>query len=137
MTRKELFKTLFPEVYTDPDTCLGIACNNSKGCNECKFRNYWNEPVVISKIATKNILNSAYGKSCYLDTDSVKVVYDVYHSGKTHAEEFKLAWQGWTKLPSLHNNIDWSTLNEIMCDAIANGFEVKILNGSIYYREKQ
>ena len=146
MTRKDLFKTLFPEVDTEPDNCLGIACNNPRGCNECTYKNYWNEPATLSKIAVKSILNSTYGCNAlygtlgpllYNDTDSLKVVHDVYHAGKTNVEECLLAYQGWTKFPSLHNNIDWAMLKDIIDDALDNGFEVKILNGTIYYREKQ
>lgn len=146
MTRKDLFKTLFPEVDTEPDNCLGIACNNSKGCNECTYKNYWNEPATLSKIAVKSILNSTYGCNAlygtlgpllYNDTDSIYFQYGGSGNGKTYVQHLELIREGWTKFPSLHNNMDWSMLKDIIDDALDNGFEVKILNGTIYYREKQ
>ena len=139
MTRKELFKILFPEVYTEPSTCLGIACNNRKGCDECKYKNYWDEPAVLSTRAMKAIFNCTYGLTApqYCDTDSIYFQYGGRGNGKTYAQHLALIHAGWSKFPSLHNNIEWSMLKDIIDDALDNGFEVKILNGSIYYREKQ
>lgn len=137
MTRRELLKNLFPEVQIGDDTCAYIRCQHIGKCNTCKYYHYWDEPASLSKIAVKSILNSTYGYNVYSDTDSLKVVHDVYHGGKTNVEECLLAYQGWTKFPSLHNNMDWSMLKDIIDDALDNGFEVKILNGTIYYREKQ
>ena len=51
--------------------------------------------------------------------------------------EATIIFSGWSKFPSLHNNIEWSMLKDIIDDALDNGFEVTILNGTIYYREKQ
>lgn len=144
MTRKELLKSLFPEVDIEGDACEILKCNHY-GCSKCEYKNYWYEPAVLSKSAVKSILNSTYGKNAfydlkvpiYLDTDSMLIQYVGKGCGKTYAQHLELIKDGWEKLPSIHNNIDWSTLNEIMSDALDNGFEVKILNGSIYYREKQ
>lgn len=135
MKRKELFNILFGDSKLIMHGCKYLPCTDSR-CEECGSYQYWEQEAVIPSRIAKCILNSQYGKAYYLDTDSLKVVHDVYHGGKTNAEEFKLAWQGWTKFPSLHNNMDWSMLKDIIDDALANGFEVKILNGTIYYREK-
>lgn len=137
MTRKELFKMLFPESTIIFSGCTSIACDNEKGCDECKHHNYWEKPAVISKITAKNILNSAYGVYPYYDTDSTYMVYTARNNGKTYAQELWLIQHGWAKFPSLHNNIEWSMLKDIIDDALDNGFEVTILNGTIYYREKQ
>lgn len=145
MKRKELFNILFGDSKLIMHGCKYLPCTDSR-CEECGSYQYWEQEAVIPSRIAKSILNSTYGCNTpygtlgpllYNDTDSLKVVHDVYHGGKTNAEEFKLAWQGWTKFPSLHNNMDWSMLKDIIDDALVNGFEVKILNGTIYYREKQ
>lgn len=137
MKRKELFNMLFGDSELDVFGCARLSCKSER-CEECKFHGYWEQPVVISKEVVKNILNSAYGKYYqYYDTDSIYFQYGGRGNGKTYAQHLALIQEGWTKLPAIHNNIDWSILNEIMSDAIVNGFEVKILNGTIYYREKQ
>lgn len=138
MTRKELLKTLFPELNIDTTSCADIDCSPSD-CNNCKYVNYWEEPAVLSKTAVKSILNSTYGAKelKYLDTDSVLIQYVGRGEGKTYAQHLELINEGWEKLPSIHNNIEWAKLNDIINDALCNGFEVRILNGTIYYREKQ
>ena len=137
MTRKELIKILFPEVKTDILPCANVDTAKcfTTPCSECNYKNFWNEPAVLSKEAVKSILNSTYGYNACLETNTY-FVFGGRNNGKTYAQHLELIQQGWTQLPSIHNNIDWSTLNEIMSDAIVNGFEVKILNGTIYYREK-
>lgn len=145
MKRKELFNILFGDSKLIMHGCKYLPCTDSR-CEECGSYQYWEQEAVIPSRIAKSILNSTYdcnteygtlGALLYNDTDSLKVVHDVYHSGKTNANEFKLAWQGWTKFPSLYNNMDWLMLKDIIDDALDNGFEVKILNGTIYYREKQ
>lgn len=136
MTRRELLKSLFPELNIDTDSCADIECSPNN-CNECKYLYYWDEPAVISKTTAKNILNSEYGVYPYFDTDSTYMVYSARGTGKTYAQELHLIQDGWTKFPSLHNNIEWSMFKDIIDDALDNGFEVTILNGTIYYREKQ
>lgn len=135
MTRRELLKIIFPEVEIDCG-CSFISCEGIESCKTCKYFHYWDEPAVLSKTAVKSILNSIYGYNACLETNTY-FVFGGRGNGKTYAQHLELIQQGWTQLPSIHNNIDWSTLNEIMSDAIVNGFEVKILNGTIYYREKQ
>lgn len=129
MTRKELFNILFGDSKLIMHGCKYLPCTDTR-CEECGSYQYCEQQAVIPSRIAKSIINSAYGKACYLDTDSLKVVHD-------NTEEFRLAWQGWTKFSSLHNNMDWSMLKDIIDDALDNGFEVKILNGTIYYREKQ
>ena len=137
MTRKELLKMLFPKFELNFSGCRGIPCG-TEDCDECEYHNYWEKPAIIDKTVAKVILNCLYSKEAiYYNTDSTYMVYTQRCNGKTYAQHLELIQQGWTQLPSIHNNIDWTTLNEIMCDAIVNGFEVKILNGTIYYREKQ
>jgi len=137
MTRKELLKTLFPEADFNDLSCdfVNVKCNIS--CAECRFQNYWNEPVSLSKSAVKSILNSIYGCNAYFDTDSTYFVFADRGAGKTYARHLELINEGWEKLPSIYNNLVWSTLKAIIDDALDNGFEVRILNGTIYYREKQ
>lgn len=136
MTRKDLLERLFPEIDLHDDSCIVLKCTPN-GCNECKYNNYWDEPAVISKFQIKSILNCVYGAQVYFDTDSLKIVHDANNNAKTHAQHLLLIQQGWTKFPSLHNNIEWSMLKGIIDDALDNGFEVKILNGTIYYKEKE
>lgn len=137
MTKKELLETLFPEVNLDVNECVMFKCN-PEGCNKCKYKNYnyWDEPAVLSKTAVKSILNSIYGYNACFET-STYFVHSDRNIGKTYAQYLELIREGWTKFPSLHNNMDWSMLKDIIDDALDNGFEVKILNGTIYYREKQ
>lgn len=137
MKRKELFNILFCDSKLVMHGCKYLPCTDDLMCEECDSYQYWEQEAVIPNRIAKSILNSHYGRAYYLDTDSLKVVHDVYHSGKTIAEDFKFLWQGWTKFPSLHNNMEWSMFKDIIDDALDNGFEVKILNGTIYYREKQ
>ena len=138
MTRKDLLKTLFPEV--DTNTCAILKCSPN-GCNACQYKYYWDEPAIVSATAVKSILNSIYGNATkelkYFDTDSMLMQYAGRGEGKAYAQHLELIQQGWTKFPSLHNNMDWSMLKDIIDDALDNGFEVNILNGTIYYRERQ
>lgn len=136
MTRKELLKSLFPELSINFTGCTYVVCG-SESCDECKYHDYWNKPAVIPVTVAKRLLNTVYGTTEYFDTDSLKIVTDAYNTGKTHAQKLQLIQDGWTKFPSLHNNIEWSMLKDIIDDALDNGFEVTILNGTIYYREKQ
>lgn len=137
MKRKELFNMLFGDSELDVFGCARLSCKSER-CEECKFHGYWEQPVVISKEVVKYILNSAYGKYYqYYDTDSIYFQYGGRGNGKTYAQHLALTLDGWSKFPSLHNNIEWSMLKDIIDDALDNGFEVKILNGTIYYREKQ
>lgn len=135
MTIKELLKMLFPEVSKNISSCAFLKCNAV--CETCNYHNYWNQPAVIDKTVAKNILNSAYGVYSYFDTDSTYMVYSARGTGKTYAQELHLIKEGWSKFPSFLNNIEWSMLKDIIDDALDNGFEVTILNGTIYYREKQ
>jgi len=145
MTRRELLKSLFPEVDLADDACDYIRCQHIGKCNTCKYYHYWDEPASLSKSAVKSILNSTYGNNAfygekelkYLDTDSVLIQYVGRGEGKTYAQHLELINEGWKKLPSIYNNLVWSTLKAIIDDALDNGFEVRILNGTIYYREKQ
>lgn len=136
MKRKELFNMLFADSEMDVFGCECLSCKSEK-CEECKFIGYWEQPVVLSKEVAKSILNCVYGKHVYYDTDSIYFQYGGRGNGKTYAQHLALIHDGWTKFPSLHNNIEWSMLKDIIDDALDNGFEVKILNGTIYYREKQ
>ena len=72
------------------------------------------------------------GNTCpHYKTKEMPLLWRIIMTRKEFIEE------GWEKLPSMLNNIDWSMFKDIIDDALANGFEVKILNGTIYYREKQ
>lgn len=138
MTRKYLFKKLFPEANLSFMDCLGDECNEVNGCDKCTIKDYWNHPATLTKTNVKDILNCLYGKeTMYYDTDIIYPVYSARGTGKTYAQELHLIQDGWTKFPSLQNNIKWSMLKDIIDDALDNGFEVTILNGTIYYREKQ
>ena len=136
MTRKELLTALFPEVSRNINGCSFLKCNAK--CELCDKHDYWNKPAILKKENVKDILNCLYGKEAlYYDTDSMYMVYTDRNAGKTYAQELQLIQDGWTKFPSLHNNIEWSMLKDIIDDALDNGFEVTILNVTIYYREKQ
>lgn len=144
MKRKELFNILFGDSKLIMHGCKYLPCTDSR-CEECGSYQYWEQEAVIPSRIAKSILNSIYGNEAinlrkelkYFDTDSVLIQYASRGEGKTYAQHLELIEEGWEKLPSMLNNIDWSMLKDIIDDALDNGFEVKILNGTIYYREKQ
>ena len=137
MKRKELLRKLFPDYSVVLEGCSYLSCPDEQNCEECELNEYWEQPAIISKTVAKEIINSAYDVYPYYDTDSVYMVYTARNAGKTYVQELHLIQEGWAKFPSLHNNIEWSMLKDIIDDALDNGFEVTILNGTIYYREKQ
>ena len=110
--------------------CFGFDCEGH-GCDECSHKGFWNKEVSLAelyanlstsdagKMLYKGFLNSIYGASITNDTNKLYLLST-----------------GWKTFPRHFNFIPSSALVEILSDGADNGFEFKLSNSTLYYREK-
>ncbi len=118
MTRKEFVEKLFGEDF---------HCIND-WCDSCEYNGFWNKEINSSD-TLKTVLNILYG------TQQTFVI-GARDAGKTYAIERSLELHGWMKFPRLLDNQEFEHIRDIVADARDNGFEFKVYNSTLYYREK-
>lgn len=138
MTRKEFVEKLFGEtLFTENnyDTsiandkgCQGFECNPITSCLDCSHLHFWNTEVDLS-LMSKNVLNMLYGteQTFYIGGRG---------NGRTCVIEHAIELQGWQRFPRILDLHDFETIHEIVDDALDNGFEFRLYNSTLYYREK-
>lgn len=116
--------------------CFGFDCEG-KGCDQCSHKGFWNEEVSLAelyanlsvsdagKAICKGLLNSMYGS---VNTGRC--------NGRTHAIERSIELSGWNRFPRILDTLDFDSIRDIVNDALDNGFEFKVYNSTLYYREK-
>ena len=65
----------------------------------------------------------------------IRHAHVLYNSTNT-ARQRSLELEGWQQLPSIFNTVPFDDLMEILKDSLDMGFDVKIVDSVIYYREK-
>lgn len=140
MTRKEFVEKLFNQrIFTEQNYalavgaergCQGFECadNDSLACNNCEYYGFWNKEINMTDVL-KSTLNMLYGTEC-------QVVIGGRGVGKTHAIERSLELSGWQRFPRILDTLDFESIRDIVDDALDNGFEFKVFNSTLYYREK-
>lgn len=138
-------------IITDPqDKCTGLRCPNyididtpcEDACPHCFF---WHKEVDNARVGailtsmpelSKAFLNSIWGSNKYQT-----IIAGGRNNGKTHltklARQHTLELEGWHELPSIFNTVPFDDILEILEDSLDMGFDVKIVDGVIYYKEKE
>ena len=138
MTRKEFVEILFgTNIFTQyPDRictkgCQGFECPRDIGCDTCKHADFWNKEVSLAELYA-NLSTSDAGKMLY------KGFFNSFYgtSNTNDTNKLYLLSTGWHAFPRHFNFISSSALVEILSDGADNGFEFKVSNSTLYYREK-
>lgn len=130
MTRVEFVSKLFDAPIDFCSACKGIEADcDEKGCSNCKYDNFWFNEIDVPALC-KKVINILYGVS------SEYILTGVRSNGKKILTETALFFGGWERLPKMFNNVSFTQLVDILNDAQDNGFEVRVINGVIYYRER-
>lgn len=122
--------------------CAGFRCQGEHSelqcsCSSCKVHHIWDKEVDLGKVYA-NISTSDVGKMlCRGLLNSMHgMAYTGRHNGRTCAIEHAIELQGWQRFPRILDLHDFDTIHEIVDDALDNGFEFKLYNSTLYYREK-
>ena len=145
MSLLELFSRVFPLAKLDHTASHLYPCCYDENNNY----DFWTKDLsddTIKDIA-KRFVEVIYGVPNYHvflhETDSNKyqtIVTGGRNCDKTYctnlARQRSLELEGWQQLPSIFNTVPIADILEILDDALDNGFDVKVVDGIIYYREK-
>ena len=130
--------------------CNGLRCpdntNYDTDCEtECPHYYFWSKEVDIARVGanlvtmpelSKAFLNSIWGSNKYQTTDTVgRNCNKEYYTNYKRQHELELV--GWHQLPSIFNAVPFDNILEILEDSLDMGFDVKIVDGVIYYKEKE
>lgn len=145
MTRKEFVERLFGEKLFTVNNyallagaekgCQGFECvdNANLGCSGCKYYGFWNKEVSLAELYA-NLSTSDAGKMLY--KGFLNSIYGSHASNTNDTNQLYLFSAGWKAFPRHFNFIPSSALVEILSDGADNGFEFKLSNSTLYYREK-
>ena len=154
MTNAEFVEKLLDiqlsSVITDPrNKCNGLKCpdftNYDTDCEtECPHNYFWSKDVDIARVGANLIampeLSKAFLNSIWGSNKHQTIVTGGRNCGKTSythlARQRSLELEGWQQLPSIFNTVPIDDILEILDDALDMGFDVKVVDGVIYYREK-
>ena len=130
------------------DKCSGLRCpdfvNLDTVCEtQCPHYNFWKKELDIARVGanlvtmpelSKAFLNSIWGSNKYQT-----IVAGGRNCDKTYytnlARQRNLELEGWQQLPSIFNTVPIGSILEILDDALDMGFDIKVLDGIIYYKE--
>lgn len=155
MTNAELIEKLFDiklssSITSIQNKCYGLRCPDNiteedLDCStDCPSYFFWSNKVDWARVGaniitmpelSKAFLNSIWGSNKYQT-----IVTGGRNGGKTYYTNYvrqrSLELEGWQQLPSIFNTVPIADILEILDDALDMGFDVKIVDGVIYYREK-
>ena len=128
--------------------CNGLRCPDSTNYDtdcetECPHYYFWSKNVdwarVGANLVTMPELSKAFLSSIWGSNKYQTIIAGGRNNDKTHltklARQHALELEGWQQLPSIFNTVPFDDLMEILEDALDMGFDVKIVDSVIYYRE--
>ena len=117
--------------------CQGEHAETQCPCNNCRAYHIWDKEVDLGKVYA-NLSTSDAGKALYkgLLNSMYGSVNTGRRNGRTHAMERSIELSGWQRFPRILDTLDFDTIRDIVDDALDNGFEFKLYNSTLYYREK-
>lgn len=138
-------------IITDTrNKCNGLRCPDSANYDtdcetECPHYYFWSKEVDIARIGANLVsmpeLSKAFLNSMYGMKQTQNIYVGSRNNGKSYctnklARQRELELEGWHQLPSIFNTVPFDDILEILDDALDMGFDIKVVDGVIYYKEK-